>query len=151
MYRTRRSYLKHVRRKHDHNPSPDVAALVGKGKDLNPEKPLPHRNGIVITSLDGKTGKTIRRWTPSMTEPMADRVESWRHHIKDRPEWFSTKILDTHRKVLMFFSDFTDNAIYFFQEIDGDINRYSFTMRKSTAMVLKFNVDKIPWKEANNG
>lgn len=138
----KRAYLKHTVSRHDPNPNGTLRDAIGLGRDINPVVALPKR---AIVWLDKN------KHTPTMTEPMKERVESWRVAVKERKEPYTQIWVDAGNYVLKaVFTTLDDNAIYFFIEINKTLNRVrrSLTMSKRTALALRENGLKgIPWKE----
>lgn len=138
----RRAYLKKITYSYDDKPDSALKAAIGLGRDINPVIALPHRARLWLDK---------NKHTPTMTEPMKERVESWRVAVKQQKEPYTQIWIDAGNYVLKaVFNKLDDSAIYFFIEIDKTLNRVrrSLTMSKRTALALRENGLKgIPWKE----
>jgi len=137
----RRAYLKKTSYTRDTNPDSTMRAAIGLGRNINPVVALPHR---AIAWLDKS------KHTPTITEPMRERVESWRLAVRDKPSEYVQTCVDTPLcKIQMFFNGFNDRSIYYFTEINNltGVKRVSFTMSKDTALRAKSNgLRGIVWK-----
>lgn len=136
----RRAYLKKTSHRYDDSPDSALKAAIGLGRDINPIVVLPHR---AIQWLDKN------KHTPTMTEPMRDRVESWRVAVKEqRNEYFVTLVDTPIRCIRMFFNGFDARAIYWFKWLDriSGIERESFTFSSRVKAMDHFTKWSIPWK-----
>jgi hypothetical protein len=137
----RRAYLKKTSYTRDTNPDSTMRAAIGLGRNINPIDALPHRARLWLDK---------NKHTPTMTEPMRERTESWHLHVKeDKKEWVQTCIDTPLCKIQMFFNGFNDRSIYYFTEMNNltGVKRVSFTMSKDTAIRAKANGLKgIVWR-----
>lgn len=137
----KRAYLKHTVSRHDPNPNGTLRDAIGLGRDINPVVALPHR---------AKAWLDKNKYTPTMTEPMKERVESWRVAVKEQDKWYQQVCVDTpFRYITVHFKGFTERAVYYFKELDriSGVERESFTISRASAQRIRDNQLKgIPWK-----
>jgi len=141
----KKAYLKHNVSRHDPKPVGTLRDVIGLGKDINPVVALPHR---AIEWFDKN------KHTPTMTEPMKERVESWRVAVREQHYISNEHVImcinTPLRQITMHYNGFSDRAVYYFKEIDriSGVERESFTISKTTAQRIRDNQLKgIPWKE----
>lgn len=136
----RRSYLKHVVSRHDPNPQPDMKAAIGLGRDINPINALPHRARLWLDK---------NKHTPTMTQPMRERTESWHTTIKDQRSEYHVRLVDTPLQLIrMFFTTFNEHGCFWFKRLDRIVNVEveSFTYGSKTNAMSAFKLNRILWK-----
>ena len=136
----RRAYLKKISYTYDNSPDSTLKAAIGLGRDINPITALPHRARLWLDR---------NKHTPTITEPMAERVESWRIAVKELSSEYSITIVNTPlRRVQMFFTGFSVREVYWFKWFDpiSGTERESFTYGSKVIAMSHFTKGTITWK-----
>lgn len=138
--RGRRAYLKHVSSRHDPQPDSAMKHAIGLGRDINPVNALPHR---AIQWLDKN------KHTPTMTQPMIERTESWRQTIKPQRSEYHVKLVDTPLQLVsMYFTTFNEYGCFWFKRLDriSGIELESMSVGSKQKAMELFRLNRIPWK-----
>lgn len=139
----RRAYLKHVVSRHDPSPDAGMKAAIGLGRDINPINALPHRARLWLDT---------NKHTPTMTEPMRERVESWHTHIKERPNEYFVSMVDTPLQCIrMFFTRFDSDPIpglWWFKKLDKitQIEKESYTYGSRARAIHAYENNRVRWR-----
>ena len=136
----RRAYLKRTSYHHDSNPDSALKAAIGLGRDINPIVATPHRARLWLDK---------NKHTPTLTEPMADKLKTQQRILPKEPSWHTIICVNTPlTSIKMLFNGFNSRAIYYFKMEDklSGVSRQSFTMSRDTAYKIREGgLKRIPW------
>ena len=136
----RRAYLKKTSHSYDNSPDSTLKAAIGLARNINPITATPNRARLWLDK---------NKHTPTMTKPMAERVESWRVAVKEQKNEYSCVLIDTPlRRVRFFFTGFTVHETYWFTWFDPilETERESITYGSKVIAMGHFTKGSITWK-----
>jgi len=110
------------------------------GRNINPITATPNRARLWLNK---------NKHTPTMTQPMIERVESWRIAVKEQKNEYSHYITNTPLKqIKLFYTGFSVRETYWFVWFDPILNehRTSITYGSRVIAMGHFTKGSITWK-----
>lgn len=153
----RKAYLKHTVSKFDNKPDETMKASIGKGRNLLDQTPVwRHRTRYHV--LDPETLQVRGKWTPTLTEPMREKLEkhypshfgtSTRVHVKEREDDYLCVMYETSLFKLTRFSTTLDEVgCYWFSLLNKltEETTISFTYSSKSRAMKACTDQRILWK-----